>query len=75
VRETTGRLAFLSYLRYGLLTPAILMRENHLLPFVRRQLNFTAMHGPPYLQIVDGLGLLIFFVVNPLLFIAIGYAA
>src|SRR4051812_42571139 len=33
------------------------------------------MHGPLYLQIIDGLALLIFFVVDPLLFIAIGYAA
>ena len=33
------------------------------------------MRGPLYLQIVDGLGLLIFFVVNPLLFVGIGYAA
>ena len=33
------------------------------------------MHGPLYSQIVDGLLLLIFFVVNPILFIAVGYAA
>jgi hypothetical protein len=33
------------------------------------------MRGPLYLQIVDGLGLLIFFVVNPILFVGIGYAA
>ena len=33
------------------------------------------MHGPAYLQIVGGLVLLIFFVVDPLLFIGIPYAA
>lgn len=33
------------------------------------------MHGPFYLQIVDGLALFIFFVANPSLFVGIGYAA
>jgi len=33
------------------------------------------MHGPFYLQLIDALALLIFFVVDPLLFIAIGYGA
>lgn len=37
--------------------------------------NFTTMRGPLYLQIVDGLALLVFFVVDPFLFIAIGYGA
>src|SRR5262249_23564880 len=42
---------------------------------VKGRKEVTSMHGPLYLQIVDGLAVLIFFVVDPFLFVAIGDAA